>query len=146
MKNNPALPGGSLKSKPTWPNAFGCSATSAFFVLATRDVREPRGEEPLAGTVPVGQGQTPLIRKGIEMKRFLAFVLIAALGVVTIGCGSEKGTTKNKTETKTTQTKDGKTTGETTTSTTDTTKTTPPVTPGGVTTEKTTEKTTETTK
>ena len=49
------------------------------------------------------------------MKRFLAFVLIAALGVFTIGCESKKGTTQNKTETKTTQTKDGKTTGETTT-------------------------------
>ena len=34
-KNNSALPGGLLKSKPTWPNAYGCSTTSAFFVLAT---------------------------------------------------------------------------------------------------------------
>ena len=25
-----ALPGGSLKSKPTWVNAFGCCTTSAF--------------------------------------------------------------------------------------------------------------------
>ena len=75
------------------------------------------------------------------MKRFLAFALIAALGVVTIGC--ESGTTKNKTETKTTQTKDGKTTGETTTST-ETKTTNPPA--GGMKTEKTTEKTTETTK
>ena len=33
MKNNPAVPGGSLKSKPTWSNTFGCSATSAFFVV-----------------------------------------------------------------------------------------------------------------
>ena len=33
MKSNPALPGGSLTSKPMWSNAFGCSATSAFFVL-----------------------------------------------------------------------------------------------------------------
>ena len=39
MKNNPALPEGSLKSKPTWPNTFGCSATSAFLFLATRGVR-----------------------------------------------------------------------------------------------------------
>ena len=31
MKGNPALPGGLLKSKPTWSNSFGCSATSAFF-------------------------------------------------------------------------------------------------------------------
>ena len=37
MKSNPAVPGGSLVSKPTWSNTFGCSATSAFFVLG--DVR-----------------------------------------------------------------------------------------------------------
>ena len=81
------------------------------------------------------------------MKRFLAFVLIAVLGVVTIGCESDKGTTQNKTQTKTTQTKDGKITGGMTTTTTDTMKTTP-VTPaaGGTTTEKTTETTTEKTK
>jgi hypothetical protein len=72
------------------------------------------------------------------MKRFPAWVLIAALGVWTIGCESQKGTTENKTETKTTQTKDGKTTGETTT-TVDTKTTTTPATPGGgTTTEKTT--------
>ena len=34
MKSNPAVPGGSLTSKPTWSNTSGCSATSAFFVLA----------------------------------------------------------------------------------------------------------------
>jgi uncharacterized protein YbcI len=33
MKSNPAVPGGSFESKPTWSNTFGCSATSAFFVL-----------------------------------------------------------------------------------------------------------------
>ena len=33
MKNNPAVPGGSLKSKPMWSNTSGCSATSAFFVV-----------------------------------------------------------------------------------------------------------------
>ncbi len=33
MKNNPAMPGGSLKSEPMWSNTFGCSATSAFFVV-----------------------------------------------------------------------------------------------------------------
>jgi hypothetical protein len=32
-KGNPARPGGSVTSKPTWPNTSGCSATSAFFVL-----------------------------------------------------------------------------------------------------------------
>jgi len=36
MKSNSALPGGLLKSKPTWPNTFGCSATSAFFVLGNK--------------------------------------------------------------------------------------------------------------
>ncbi len=30
------------------------------------------------------------------MKSFLAFVLISALGVLTIGCDSQKGTTENK--------------------------------------------------
>ena len=80
------------------------------------------------------------------MKRFLASVLIAVLGVLTIGCESQKGTTENKTETKTSQTKDGKTTGETTT-TVDTKTTTTPATPGGggAMTETTTKKTTETT-
>jgi hypothetical protein len=80
----------------------------------------------------------------MEMKRFLAFALISALGVFTIGCGSEKGTTENKTVTTTTQTKDGKTVGETTTN--DTKTKTTPVAGGGTTTEKTTEKTTETNK
>ena len=36
MKNNPDLPGGLLKSKPTWPNTFGYSATSAFLVLGDK--------------------------------------------------------------------------------------------------------------
>jgi len=81
------------------------------------------------------------------MKRFLAFVLIAALGVLTIGCESQKGTTENKTETKTSQTKDGAMTGERTT-TVDTKTTTTPVTPdgGGTTIKKTTETTSETVK
>ena len=34
-------------------------------------------------------------------KRFLASVLIAALGVLAIGCEGQPGTTENKTETKT---------------------------------------------
>jgi len=46
------------------------------------------------------------------MKRFLAFVLIAALGVFAIGCETKKGTTENKTQTTTTQTKDGKMTAK----------------------------------
>ena len=72
------------------------------------------------------------------MKCFLASVLIAALGVVTIGCENKKGTEENKTQTTTTQTKDGKVTGETT-NTVDTKTTTTPATPGsgGTTTEKT---------
>ena len=79
------------------------------------------------------------------MKRFSAFVLIAALGVFTIGCESKKGTTEYKTETKATQTEEGKTTGEVKTSTDTKTKTTTPA-AGGMTTENTTEKTTEKTK
>ena len=78
------------------------------------------------------------------MKRFLAFVLIASLGIFTIGCDSKKGTTQKKSETTTTQLKDGKVTGETTTSTEVKTKATTPD-AGDMTTERTTE-TTETTK
>lgn len=82
------------------------------------------------------------------MKSFLALLLIAALGVFTIGCESKKGTDEFKTKTTTTQTKDGKVTGEKTTTTTDTTKTTRPAKPGagGTTTEQKTETITETTK
>ena len=47
------------------------------------------------------------------MKCFLALILIAALGVFTIGCETRKGTTEKKTQTTTTQTKDGTTTDET---------------------------------
>jgi hypothetical protein len=116
--------------------------------------REARGKAsivlkptPTAGMVPVGEEAKPIFRKDIEMKRFLAVILIAALGVFIIGCESQKGTTENKTETKISQSKNGKLTGETTT-TVDTKTTITPSTPGGggTTTEKTTKKTTETTK
>ena len=89
------------------------------------------------------------LKKGSMMNRLLAFVLIATLGVFTIGCESKKGTTENKVQTTTTQTKDGTITDETTETTTDTTTTIPPVNDpgaGGTTTEKTTETTTETTR
>ena len=82
------------------------------------------------------------------MKRFLAFAVIAALGVFPFGCGSNKGTTENKTQTTTTQTKDGKTTGESKFTATETTKTSPPAAPGTghATSERTTKTTVETTK
>jgi hypothetical protein len=79
------------------------------------------------------------------MKCFLAFVVIATIGVFTIGCDSTKSTTQDKIKTTTTQTKDGKVVGETTTTNETKTKATTPA-AGGMTTEKTTEKTTETTK
>jgi len=74
------------------------------------------------------------------MKRFLAFVLIATLGLFTFGCDSKKGTTQKKSETTTRQTEDGRITGETTTSTEVKTKATRPS-DGDMTTEKTTETT-----
>lgn len=81
------------------------------------------------------------MRKGITMKRFLALVLIAPLGLFTIGCENQKGSTENKTETTTSEAKDGKTIeSTTTTTTTDTTKTAPSATPSAA------GKTTETTK
>jgi hypothetical protein len=69
------------------------------------------------------------------VKRFLAFVLIAALAGFTTGCGNQQGMTEDKPKT-TTETKDGKTTGETKTMTDTKTKTTAPAT-GGTTNEKT---------
>jgi hypothetical protein len=92
----------------------------------------------------LARGKPPLILKRIAMKSSLAFILITALGVLTIGCDSQKGTSENKTVTTTTQSKDGKTASETTTNDTKTKTTTPPA--GGKATEKTTETTTETTK
>jgi hypothetical protein len=79
------------------------------------------------------------------MKSFPAFILIAVLGVLTIGCEGQKGTSDNKTVTTTSQTKDGKVVGETTTTNETKTKATTPA-PGGTATEKTTQTTTETTK
>lgn len=98
----------------------------------------------LAGMVPVGKRHAPFFRKVIEMKCLVACFLIAALGLLTVGCGSDKGTTENKTVTTTSQTKDGKTSSQTTTDATKTKTTTPPA--GGTVTEKTTERTTETVK
>ena len=44
MKSNPAMPGGSLKSKPTWSNTCRYSTTSAFFSLAVgREIANPNG-------------------------------------------------------------------------------------------------------
>jgi hypothetical protein len=78
----------------------------------------------------------------MKKKRFLAWVLLAGLGIFALGCESQPGTTEHKTETKTTQTKDGKTT-----TTVDTKTTTPATADGrGTTTETTTTKTIETTR
>ena len=107
-------------------------------------MRNQRGKNIWQECFLLAIGECPHITKDIEIKSFLAFVLISSLGVVTIGCGSEKGTTENKTVTTTSQTKDGKTVSETTTNDTKTKTTAPPA--GGKTTEKTTETTTETTK
>jgi hypothetical protein len=65
MKNNPDLPGGSLKSKPTWPNTFGCPATSAFLFLTTGNVRNHH--------------LVSNHRKGIPMGLILLIVLILLL-------------------------------------------------------------------
>ena len=82
------------------------------------------------------------------MKSFLTLFLIAALGVFTLGCETDKGKTENTTKTTTTRAEDGKVTDKTETTITDTTKTTPSATPGvpDKTTEKSTETTTKTTK
>jgi hypothetical protein len=51
MKGNPAVPGGSLTSKPTWGNTSRCSPTSAFFSHSvTRDGHDHEGRTD--GRVP----------------------------------------------------------------------------------------------
>ena len=47
MKSNPAVPGGQLTSKPTWRNTFGCSATSAFFVVGDEARSPPQEKNPM---------------------------------------------------------------------------------------------------
>ena len=54
-----------MKSKPTWRNAFGCSAKSAFLFLATRDVSNHH---------PVSHH-----RKGLPMGLILLILLIVLL-------------------------------------------------------------------
>jgi hypothetical protein len=80
MKGNPAVPGGSLTSKPTWSNAFGCPTTSAFLLSATRSGIGRTGscKEPASldreGTEPIARygGMAYLVdchhvsRRGIE--------------------------------------------------------------------------------
>jgi len=54
MKGNPAVPGGSLTSRPAWSNAFRCSVTSVFSLTAamipiidscSQDIRDERSHD-----------------------------------------------------------------------------------------------------
>ena len=58
MKDNPALPGGSSKSKPTWWNTLGCSATSAFFAFSGRARSHTAGRMQMVKSVLI-RGQCP---------------------------------------------------------------------------------------
>src|SRR2546429_3711370 len=48
MKSNPAVPGGSLTSKPTWPNTLRCSTTSAFFTTGGAGLPQPSRRNRMA--------------------------------------------------------------------------------------------------
>jgi hypothetical protein len=54
-EEQPAAAGGSLTSKPTWLNSFGCSATSAFLLLVRKDrqIRDElhRGKEVIVESI-----------------------------------------------------------------------------------------------
>jgi HSP20 family molecular chaperone IbpA len=53
LESNPAVPRGSIESKPTWRNALGCSATSAFFVFLAKSQKEgPKMSEHLIKIAP----------------------------------------------------------------------------------------------
>jgi hypothetical protein len=58
MKSNSALPGGSLKSKPTWGNISKCSPTSAFCAFGGR-IRVARSREDADGQLRVELGAMP---------------------------------------------------------------------------------------
>ena len=47
------MAGGSLKSKPTWSNTFGCSATSAFFVFGVAG----QPQQPRVAPWPISKGR-----------------------------------------------------------------------------------------
>ena len=76
MKSNPAVPGGSLTSKPTWSNAFGCSATSAFFLY----VGIGRREHCLEDTVPRPNNLLRQVKGVCLMRRCItSFAILLAL-------------------------------------------------------------------
>lgn len=63
MKDNPALPGGSLKSKPTWENISKCSPTSVFFVFGGKDRSQAAGRmstDNSASIMAQGPGESSL--------------------------------------------------------------------------------------
>ena len=57
MKGNPAVPGGSLTSKPTWSNTPECLTTSAFFRLRWRGTVASTRDGP-DGQVQLDHGPT----------------------------------------------------------------------------------------
>jgi chaperonin GroEL len=74
MKGNPALPGGPLKSKPTWLSTYGCLAASAFFSPAVeREMAATAGDERNAGenqmppkTIAYADQGREVIRRGVR--------------------------------------------------------------------------------
>ena len=64
MESNPALLGGSLKSKPTWQNILRCSAMSAFFAFSGRSHLHTLMEDP--------DGQTFALLCGINADKAVA--------------------------------------------------------------------------
>src|ERR1017187_4357476 len=61
VKGNPAGPGGSSRSKPTWSKSHGCSATSAFlFRPRLWSPRRYRMEKPdLTRACPIARAERP---------------------------------------------------------------------------------------
>lgn len=61
LKGSPAVLGGSLMSKPTWWNTFGCSATSAFFIPLVWHSGKER--EALDGEHQFGDGEASCLSR-----------------------------------------------------------------------------------
>ena len=64
MKGNPAVPGGPLKSKPTWLSTYECLAASAFFSPAVgREMAATAGDERTAGRTTCRQRRLHMLTK-----------------------------------------------------------------------------------
>src|SRR5947207_3072436 len=90
MKGIPAGPDGPSTSKPVWPNAFGCSATPAFFIARDVGGGQPPRMNPMVKTGQTVAQQIALAASAFEERltgrspRTVAVVLSGETLVITL--------------------------------------------------------------